>query len=241
MNSLLLSEQRKFMAKLNSSRAARLENENLAATLLQKVFRGYFVRNYLSDLSYYADMNKKIRSNIRSYLASKYKMNLSMATYKRSLTNARNQSAVTIQSAYFRYLSRKALRRRKYELWLKRRRIAVVKIQAMVRGASSRARVTLLVERLRIVLFNKSATVIQVSTRRHLARRRVHRRRYRLYCIASRIIINWYRTRYTRKMAAHIKAMLQFRRNRNGAMAMQCLVRQFLAKRRVVRIRLRML
>jgi ankyrin repeat protein len=241
MHNLLLAEHRKFMSKQSAARAARIEAENNAARMIQTTFRGHFVRMNLAEIRHYSEVHKQIRSNIRSYLANKYSLTLSMMKYKRTLANLRNKSAVAIQCAYFRYLSRKCLRRRRYALWLQRRKKAAVRIQAMVRGVSARARVKLLVERLQIVLFNKSATSIQAAARRHLARRRVHRRRYRLYCVASRIIINWYRMRYTRKMAAHIKAMLQFRRNQHGAMAMQGLVRKFLAKRRVNRIRLRRL
>ena len=241
MNNLLLSEQKSFMAKLNASRSVRTELENKAAIKIQTLFRAHHVRITWSEIKHYAEVHKQIRSNIRSYLANKYNLTISMAKYKRTLSNARNKSAVTIQCAYFRYLSRKCLRRRQYELWLQKRRKAAVYIQAMIRGVYSRARVKLLVERLRIILYNKSVTIIQAITRRHLAKRIVHRRRYRLYCIASRIIINWYRTRYTRKMAAHIKAMMLYRRTQNGAIAMQCLVRKFLAKRRITRIRLRRL
>lgn len=241
MNGLLLSEKETFMNKLNHSRQMRTNLETQSATKIQSTFRGHFVRNNWEEVRHYAEVHKQVRSNIRSYLANKYNISISMSKYKRSLSNTRNKSAVAIQCAYFRYLSRKCLRRRRYELWLRRRRAAAVRIQAMVRGVSSRARVKLLVERLRIVLFNRSATTIQAATRRHMARRRVHRRRYKLYCLASHMIQNWYRARYTRKMAAHIKSMLQFRRNFNGARAMQCLIRKFLAKRRVDRIRLRRL
>ena len=241
MNNLLLAEKKTFMSKLNASRQIRTEVETQAATKIQTAFRGHFVRESFDEIRHYSEIHKQIRSNIRSYLANKYSINISMAKYKRTLSNTRNKSAVLIQCAYFRYASRKCLRRRRYELWLQRRRVAAVRIQAMVRGASARARVKLLVERIRIVLFNKSALAIQSVTRRHLARRKVHRRRFKLYNIASRMIQNWYRTRYTRKMAAHIKAMLLFRRNYNGALAMQGVVRQFLARRRVNRIRLRRL
>lgn len=241
MNNLLLSEKKTFMSKLNASRQLRTEVETHAATKIQSAYRGHFVRESLDEIHHYTDVHKQIRSNIRSYLANKYSISISMAKYKRTLSNTRNKSAVAIQCAYFRYASRKCLRRRRYELWLQKRRAAAIRIQAMIRGASARARVKLLVERIRIVIFNKSATAIQTVTRRHLARRRVHRRRYKLYNIASQMIQNWYRTRYTRKMAAHIKAMMLFRRTFNGALAMQGQVRKFLARRRVNRIRLRRL
>jgi hypothetical protein len=42
-------------------------------------------------------------------------------------------------------------------------------------------------------------------------------------------------------MAANIKAMLLFRKMKNGAIAMQGIVRRFLARRRVNRIRMRRL
>ena len=229
------------MSKLNLSRQIRTNIETYSATRIQAIFRGHFTRMNAQEINHYAVVHKQIRSNIRSYLANKYSLNITMSKYKKGLSNARNKSAVTIQCAYFRYLSRKCLRRRRYELWLQRRRKAAIRIQAMIRGASSRARVKLLVERLRIVLFMRAATTIQAATRRHLARRKVHRRRFKLYCIASHMIQNWYRARYTRKMSAHIKSMLQFRRCSNGAKAMQCLVRKFLARRRVDRIRLRRL
>ncbi|KAJ1422367.1 hypothetical protein B484DRAFT_432995, partial [Ochromonadaceae sp. CCMP2298] len=239
LNQTLLSERHAFMTKLGASRALRSNLENTAATLIQAAFRGHTVRLNGEEIAHFAEVYRQIRGNIRSYMANKHSTVLSMSRYKRGIANVRNRSAVTIQCAFYRYQSRKCLRRRRHELWLQKRRLAAARIQAMTRGVAARARVQLLLERLRIVLVTRSITCMQTWSRRHLARRRVHRRRFKLHVVAARMILNWYRAKYSRKMGKYMKAMLIFRRTFNGAQAMQCLIRRFLAGRRADRIRLR--
>lgn len=241
MNQILLSEKNKFMHRLHSTRSWRVKLEAKAATRIQALYRGHFVRMNAANLRQSSKISKQVRSNILSYLASQHNIHISLSKYKNGLPRVRNISAATIQTAYFRYLSRKYLRRRRYDALLKRRLSAVVRIQRTVRGVAARERVKLFVERMRMVHVMRAVLKIQTLVRKHLARRRVRLRRLKLHHFASRLIQDWYRARFARKMAANIKAMLLFRKTKNGATAMQGIVRRFLAKRRVHRIRLRRL
>lgn len=241
MNQILLSEKNKFMHRLHSTRSWRVKLEAKAATRIQALYRGHFVRMDAANLRQSSKISKQVRSNILSYLASQHNIHISLSKYKIGLPRVRNISAATIQTAYFRYLSRKYLRRRRYDALLKRRLSAVVRIQRTVRGVAARERVKLFMERLRMVHVTGAVLMIQTLVRKHLARRRVRLRRLKLHYFASRLIQDWYRARFARKMAANIKAMLLFRKSKNGAIAMQGIVRRFLARRRVNRIRLRRL
>jgi ankyrin repeat protein len=241
MNRLLLSEKKNFMAKLNISRFLRTKVENDAAVKLQSVYRGHYTRISMLDIEQNSLVNRKIRSNIRSYLANRFKMKLSLASYRLTRVVIRNKSAALIQCLFMRYLSRKCLRRRRHEHRLARRLWGAIAIQAVVRGASARARVKLLVERIRMVVATKSALRVQTVYRGMLARRKVCRRRIKLRLLASRAIQNWFRAKYSRQMAAHIKQMMYIKNSNHGALLMQGAVRQFVARRRVDRIRLRRL
>ena len=241
MNQILLSEKNKFMHRLHSTRSCRVKLEAKAAKRIQALYRGHFVRMNAAILRQSSKISKQVRSNILSFLASQHNIHISLSKFKHGLPRVRNISAATIQTAYFRYLSRKYLRRRRYDALLKRRLSAVVRIQRTVRGVAARERVKLFVERMRMVHVTRAVLKIQTLVRKHLARRRVRLRRLKLHHFASRLIQDWYRARVARKMAANIKAMLLFRKTKNGAIAMQGIVRRFLARRRVNRIRMRRL
>ncbi|RYH32313.1 ankyrin repeat domain-containing protein [archaeon] len=239
INKMLHEEKKDFMAKLNITRFVRSKLENDAATKLQSIYRGYNTRKNLGEISHFLDINHMIRANLRSYLDSSNYSTLTLGQYTRERQVVRNCAATLIQCAFRMFLSRKYLRRRKCEQNLRRKVHAAVVIQARARGISARARVKVLIEKRRIILYRLSVIKIQSALRGMFSRRRVYRRRYRLQFLAARMIQSWYRAKYSRKMTNHIKSVMHFRQSNKGAMLMQTVVRRFLSIRRVNRIRLR--
>jgi myosin heavy subunit len=112
---------------------------------------------------------------------------------------------VLIRGAFLRYLSRKYMRRRKFELELRKRHRSAAIIQARIRGGYARTRVLALIEKRRMIQCFLAAVKIQSALRRMYARRRVHQRRFRLRWIAARMIQSWYRAKYSRRIAAQIR------------------------------------
>lgn len=239
LNQMLHDEKREFMSKLNITRLVRSKLENDAAKRIQALFRGYLVRNNLGELKYYSGIHKLIRSNVRSYLENSKYSTVSLGEYKAERQRLRSNSAALIQCTFLRYLSRKCYRRKTYEVKLMQRHQATVKIQSLVRGMHARSRVRLLLEKKYMILCMQSALKIQTAVRSLFARRKVHRRRFKLRWLACRMIQNWYRALYSKRMTAHIKNVMFHRKTNNAAKFIQQLIRSFVAKRRVNRIRLR--
>lgn len=241
MNQLLHQEKKEFMAKLNVTRFVRSKLELDATTKIQAIYRGYYVRKNFGEIRHYLVTNSMIRANIRSFLNHHGYATMGLARYTKERQALRHFCATLIQTAFRCLLSRKCLRRLKYDRKQLKRVQAALVIQARVRGISSRARVKALIEKRRIILYRLSVIKIQAALRGMFGRRKVWRRRYRLYVLAARIIQSWYRAKYSRRMANHIKHIMHLRRTNRGALMMQKVVRRFLSVRRVARIRLRRL
>lgn len=229
------------MNKLLLSRIIRSNAENKAVTKIQAIYRGYNTRKNFHIIQQNVTINKNIRNNIKSFLGNRHYMNISLLLYKKKRTRLRNYCAIIIQCLFLQYLSRKTLRRLQYESILSKKLKSATVIQCFVRGIIARARVKLLIERIRIVLAIRSAIKIQTRLRILFARRKIHRRRLRLRLLASRTIQNWYRAKYARRISESIRQALLLRRHTNAAIGMQKVIRKFLAKRRVNRIRYRCL
>ncbi len=239
INQQLHLEKKEFMSKLNITRMVRTKLENDAAKRIQSIFRGFSVRNSLDEIRYYCSIHALIRTNIRSYLENaKYSTKI-LSEYRMERQKLRNNSAALIQCTFLRYLSRRCYRGRLYEKKLKLRHSAASIIQAYVRGMHSRARVRFMQQKNCMVKIVRAALKIQCAFRRMIAKRRVRVRRFKLRFLACRIIQNWYRASYSKRMAAHIKAVMLARKLFNGAKAIQKIVRSFLARRRVNRVRFR--
>lgn len=241
MNRMLHDEKKEFMAKLNITRFIRSKLENDASTKIQAIYRGYYVRKNFGEVRHNASTNAMIRANLRSFLDHRGYMAVGLGQFTKERNSLRRYSATLIQCTFRRLLSRKCLRRLQFDRRMHLKVQAAVVIQARTRGITARARVRSLIEKRRIILYRLSAIKIQAALRGLLGRRRVHRRRYRLRFLASRMIQTWYRAKYSRRIATHIKNMLQVRKTNHGALQMQLIVRRFLAIRRMARIRLRKL
>jgi hypothetical protein len=241
LNRMLMNEKKQFMAKLNVSRYLRTKLENEAASKIQAIYRGHYTRANISTIVENMLICKQIRSNIKSYLANRFNLVVSLSNFKVDRMNIRNRSAAIIQAKFVAFLSRRALRRRQLDNRLQRRHSTARVIQAIYRGFTARARVKVLLERLKLLVTVKSSIRIQTCFRRLLAKRKVRRRRLKLRILACMMIQSWYRAKFTKKLAAQFLATLLQRRKTRGAMAVQGIVRKFLSRRRVNRIRYRSL
>jgi ankyrin repeat protein len=241
MNQILHQEKKDFMQKLNLTRLVRSRLENDAATRIQSAYRGYSVRSNFLEISRFANINRMVRLNIRTYLEAVNYPTARLGYYQKVREQLRRNSAIVIRSAFLRYLSRTYARRRRFELDLRKRHRSATLIQARIRGGYARTRVMALIEKRRMIQCFLASVKIQAAVRRMYARRRVHQRRLRLRWIAARIIQFWYRAKYSRRIAAQIRTIMTLRRMNSNAVIIQNVVRRFVTLRRVNRIRLRRL
>jgi ankyrin repeat protein len=239
LNKMLQDEKKEFMNKLNLTRFVRSKLETNSVLRLQALYRGYYVRNNFEEIRHYLGIHKMIRSNLRSYLESESYPISTLAQYHKKRQEYRHLAAKLIQAFFKRYLSRQCFRRKKYSQFLLMRSRSAIIIQSLTRGVIARGKVRSILDKKSVSLRLKSVIQIQSAMRKLFAKRRVLNRRYKLQWLAARMIQCWYRAKYSRRMARHIKQALYFRRANRAALLMQGIVRRFLSIRRVNRIRMR--
>ncbi len=261
MNVVLKAEKKAFIARLNTSRYVRTTVENYAATVIQKFYRRHFIKLHLNGLHVDCIERKNLRKSITDYLNSlegtpifssnpdeenvpigHYSLGsvvLNSSSHRELYTKHRNKHATAIQCCFRRYISRKCLLRRRNDVRFIKRHKAAIRIQCMSRQASAVQTVKLIKEKLSISIRYVAVIKMQCFVRKVIARRKVIRRRIKLRHFAARIIQNYYRTQFSKKLIKVIKIKMREKKLNIAISGIQGLVRRFLARRRVVRIRLR--
>ncbi len=251
------------MNKLDESRVNRTIVEHIAATIIQKVFRGHQVRAldtdsppahsedgtvkervfYLSAERRRALENEKRQHRAATDLVKEVdgSMVTTGADFRRMYAAQRRKKAIVIQSAYRQYIAIRCLRRKMHEASVMKKTAAATKIQCLARYVSGSARVRLSRERKMKAKTRRMATLIQTAFRALFARRRVRRRRFMLKWISATMIQGWYRYKKAKIKEVKIKEIVQQQKFFLGAQGMQCLVRRKISRARVNRIRLRRL
>lgn len=238
VSSLLKSERTVFLEKLNYTKFLRTALENRAAIIIQKIWRGRFVRNCVNETVRQIMIEKKIRSHIKQYLASKG-VSISHFKHRENYSNIRKSAATKIQNVFRKFISRKTIFRKWREALEFRRRQAAIIIQCLFRCKTAKKRILYLASKQKNLAVHQSATRIQVCWRRLMAKRRVRIRRIKLRWLAARMIQCWFRSRHSRKLANAIKDLILRKRIFKGAQKIQCAVRKFLSRHRMRRVRYR--
>jgi len=228
------------MGRLQQSRQVRTTTENLAALIIQSQYRGHLVRSKLEDISQRFEIHRKIRAFVAGYLEqNNIDLIVRLKDHRLKYTNTRFNGASTIQRTFRCWLSRRTFRCRVQEMLLRRKNKAILAIQCWSRCHFARQKVRLL--RLRNISRerNKGALRIQTCARRLSAIRYVRKLQFKLRWVAACIIQRAYRVRHSKWRVSILKEMFRNIRELKGARAMQKIVRAFIARRRILRIRLR--
>ena len=261
MNVVLKAEKKAFIARLNTSRYVRTTVENYAATVIQKFYRRHYIKLHLNGVHVDCAERKNLRKRITEYINSLegnpiYSANpdeekvlvgchsfgsviLNSSTHREVYTKHRNKHATAIQCCFRRYISRKCLLRRRNDVRFIQRHKAAIRIQCLARQASAVQTVKLIKEKFSISIRYVAIIKMQCFVRKIIARRRVIRRRIKLRHLAARIIQNYYRTQFSKKLIKVIKIKMREKKLNAAISGMQGLARRFIARRRVLRIRLR--
>ena len=240
---MLRKERDLFMKKLEISRNIRSRIEKDACVIIQKKYRGHFVRHKRADETREKCLRRKEAYSTAMEIVKEMAPDLVLTGMedRKRYTDARYKSALLIQRIYKKCISRRQWRYRDLERKLEKRRLAVVRIQCMARICSSRARVSLVRSRALLTKTRHASTMIQKHVRRMFARRRVRKRRLKLWHVAARMIQGWYRAKKAKIKSLKIKEIVLQTKQFLGAQGMQCLIRRKVARGRVNRIRLRRL
>lgn len=235
-NDILKNEKVMFMSRLQKSRYQRTTLENIAAILIQKIFRGYWIRSHQQLIQLRSRMQLYMRRAILSSSAIP-----SLSQYRQQYRLKYHNAALTIQCSYRCYISRVYIHRKRYEFFHLRRNKSVIRIQSLVRQKIGYETVKIKREKNILFLKYKAALLIQSIYRRVLAKRKLFQRRFKLQWLAARIIQTAFRGRNTRQSFALYKAILQRIKLFKASRSIQCLIRKKIAKQRVKRLKMRRL
>ena len=240
-NEALWLEHKSFFKKLQISRYLRSTVEALAATYIQKAYRGYSTRMRRQNLIDCCLFRKQLRSEIRDYIIANSECKgvgliLTQGEHRKRFKKWQYLAACTIQRTYRCFFSKNRVQKLRIQMVVTKRLNAVIRIQSFGRFIFAVKRVTA-VRLLRIESRRtKGAILLQSAFRCMKARRKIARRKYKLRWLAARMIQCSYRF-------YRVNALLKLMRQRvvsvklhNAALVLQCMARRKIACDRVSRI-----
>ena len=237
---MLKAEKENFMNRLNKTRQSRLILETAAATFIQKQFRGHLLRRTLIDVVNRFRILKHCRDTIRNFLLEQNSdMILSLGKQRKEYSQKRYFHALIIQCAFRKYVSRKCIRRKRRDILVQKVLDSIITIQTWIRKTLATIKVKAARDRYISALRQKSALKLQSVYRSNRARRKVKKRRYLMRWVAARMIQNWYRITTSKTIARTLRDSWMMRKRYRGALGVQRITRGFVARRRVLRIKLR--
>jgi hypothetical protein len=202
--------------------------EILAVTRIQRIYRGHYTRSRRDDIEDLCLFRKRIRGEIRNceihcFEGTRVSPVLNNRSHLKRFEEWKHQAASKIQRAFMVFLVRRnALSKRKLT--------AAKKLQCFARKIIAKRKILSLRESRIIFARSRGARLVQSAFRSLLARRRMTKRRYQVQSSAARVIQSSYRS-YT--AIALVKVIKEKLRRFNGAIALQCLMRQRIAYSRV--------
>ena len=240
-NDILRAEKVAFMTRLHKSRHLRATTENISVVIIQRIFRGYWVRWHMDQIFRRVQAGAVLRQTMRAGAAARGVLFSSLSEHRAQYGATRSRAAIVIQCAFRCYVCRSFIRRRRWEMFLRRRHDAAVRIQCLVRARSATEKVGVLRERRVMYLRFRAAVMLQSVYRGILGKRRVRRRMFKLRWVAARMIQGAFRGRNTRKAFAIYLAAAERIKLYKAARGVQKIVRARISRARVRRMRMRRL
>lgn len=236
---ILKAERNAFLQRLYTTRFMRSTIENTSAVLIQKIFRGHFVRCHLPQIVKRCRIHQHLRRQLREHMSNRGFYFATLQEHKLTYKGLRRKCAITIQSAFRCMLSRMYVRRLRREWSVTKRHKAAISIQKMARRVSAKERVRQRRERYHLLRTYNGALRIQMCFRRYIARRKTSHRRYILRWVAARMIQSAFRRKRCQVFVAITKQEIVKFKQFKGARGFQRIIRGFLGRHRFARIALR--
>eukprot|EP01041_Mallomonas_annulata_P004030 gene4030-8022_t len=244
LHSMLQTEKVTFMSRLNRARNTRSMIENSAAIYIQKIFRGHFTRTHFHQIQHNVNTQREIRQNIIQILKENKEnssFTFSLIDHRNQYTKIRNMNAIKIQNIFRCYISRLCLRKKRTDKSSRKIINAIHMIQTWARAVIAKNKVRTMKDRIAAASRNFSSIRIQTAFRRMLARRYVRRRQHVIRWICGRMIQNWYRVVTSKRIVKVMRDVWSSRRKYVSAREFQRIIRGFIHRRRVDRIKIRYL
>ena len=226
------------MKKLRISRYLKSAIEALAATNIQKVYRGYNTRMRKESLVNSCLFRKRLRQQIREFIASdkdysRLGLVLTHGEHRRRFKEWQYRAACCIQRSYRCYSSKAFVSKRRTDSRLKSSISASIRLQCLARLNLAKKKVAY-VRQVRLEFIrNVGARLLQNAVRCFIARRKVFRRKYKMQWLAARIIQSCYRIHRVKALLKVMSLRTISVKNFNGALLLQCLIRRRIAYCRV--------
>jgi hypothetical protein len=229
-NKALWLEHKTFMKRLQISRFLRSTVETMAATHIQKAYRGYYIRVHKNELTDSCLLRQKIRSKIRDFVVthSGNKLNgiiLTLGQHRQHYKEWRYEAACTIQRTFRIYLSIRRVTQTRSMKKIVFDRMIVLRMQQFARKIIAKRKV----RALRLKRFNfrsdRGARLVQTAFRCLIARRKVSRRRYIIHGMAVTMIQCCFRIYRVQRLVKMMKQRITAVKTFHGALTLQCLAR----------------
>ena len=161
---LLSAERGKFMSHLGMRREMRREDEKRAAKVLQRVVRGFLLRQWLKSNARKIRLKAKIQQSY-GVINRQIKMKLELQEQAKLAEEKQERACVAIQSCARAFLSRRALRRERCLARIHALKKAQIKIASVVRRLLAQRCMALLKHKSSHELVLKATIHIQVMRR----------------------------------------------------------------------------
>ena len=238
MNKILHEERDSFFRRLKAARTARSIYETTAAIVIQATVRGHLVRKNWHTIQSTCLVVNSLRLRLRRQIAANTDVLIpKLSVYRNNYTDKRYISAVTIQSAFRYFVSRRLLHRKRVEAQVSATNRSIRRIQCCGRRYNAKKRVDVIRERKLVAVRLFAVLKIQNIVRRRISIVRVKKRRYMFRWLAARMIQGFYRHVISKRKAHYNRAGMDQRRRLRGALAMQQAARAYMSKLRTGRIR----
>lgn len=226
------------MKKLRISRYLKSAIEALAATNIQKVYRGYSTRMRKENLRNSCLFRKHLREQIREFVASDSKYSclglvLTHGEHRKRFKEWQYRAASCIQRSYRCYSSKAFVCKRRTDSKSKSCLLASTKLQCFARSILAKKKVACTRQIRLDFIKNVGARLLQNAVRCFIARRKVFRRKYKMEWLAARIIQSCYRIHRVKALLKVMTLRTISVKNFNGALLLQCLIRRRIAYCRV--------
>ena len=209
-----------------------------AVTRIQKIYRGHYTRSRRDDIEDLCLFRKRIRSQIRNcqincYEGTRVGFVVNNRSHLKRFEEWKHQAASKIQRAFKVFLVRRNELNKRVESNNKIQLTATIRLQCFARKIIAKRHVLSLRESRIILARSLGARLVQSAFRSLLARRRTAGRRYQVQSLAACVIQSSYRSHTAITLVKVIKEKTSALKRFNGAIALQCLIRQRIACSRV--------
>lgn len=241
ISNMLKEERNEFMKKLGHIKNHRFLLETKAAEIVQRYYRGYYVRSHLDQIRQQQTLHKQMREKLINYLKDEHEINATLGTHRQNFKFKRISSAIILQCLYRKREAKRCFVRLIKEAENRRLNVAAVKIQTQVRRRQATNRVMIMKSRRKALIKIRATIKVQARFRAFVMRKRVEKLLLLRRIRAVMIMQKWCRRYKARKEFLRRKVLRPKEILLNGVISLQKAIRCYIARRKVYRIRVQSL